>query len=125
MASQPADLRILKTFLLEQPVFVRAMHSNLIAVQVRADYESEHIGHGVLMIIDWVKSETISPNSGDLVTDGTGVSMELRSSSSNSQVSISSLIWLTVTRIHLSITRIRASFVFAFSMTGYSYFANQ
>ena len=42
-------------------MFVRAMHSNLIAVQVRADYENEHIGHGVLMIIDWVKSETISP----------------------------------------------------------------
>lgn len=124
MASQPADLRILKTFLLEQPVFVRAMHSNLIAVQVRADYENEHIGHGVLMIIDWVKNETISPISGDLVTDGTRISMELRPSS-NSQVSISNLIWLTVTRIHLSIARIRASFVFAFSMTGYSYFANQ
>lgn len=35
---------------------LRAMHGHLMAIQVRADDEGQVFGHGVLKVVDWVRS---------------------------------------------------------------------
>ncbi|KAL5492655.1 hypothetical protein ACEPAI_4102 [Sanghuangporus weigelae] len=52
-------LAVLKSFPLRGPLNVRAMHGRLMAVQVRAESEGQVFGHGVLKVIDWLRSTEI------------------------------------------------------------------